>query len=53
MARWSSGDTVLLLSTMRERKQIQILDALSRSGNRIAPIAIVAERATEEMILAL
>src|SRR5215216_1437547 len=50
MARWSSADTVLLLSTMRERKQI--LDGVSRSGNRIALIAIVAVRDTEEMILA-
>ena len=33
---------------MREREQV--LDAVSRSGNRIAPIAIVMERDTEEMI---
>jgi hypothetical protein len=44
MEQRSSGDTVLLLSTLREREQI--LDAISRSSNRIALIAIVAERGT-------
>ena len=48
MERWSSGDTVLLLSTMREREQV--LDAVSRSGNRIAQIAFVAERRVAGMI---
>jgi hypothetical protein len=48
MEHWSSGDTVLLLSTMPEREQV--LDAVSRSGNRIAQIAIVAERSAAEMI---
>ena len=35
------------------RARIRILDAVSRSGNRIALIAIVAQRDTEEMIRAL
>src|SRR4051794_15109238 len=51
MERWSSVDTVLLLSTLHERAQI--LDAVSRSGNRIASMAIVMERNTQEMILVL
>src|SRR5687768_2641710 len=50
MERWSSGNTVLLLSMMREREHV--LDAVSRSGNRIAQIAIVAERGATEMITA-
>ena len=51
MEQWSSGDTVVLLSTMRLREQV--LDAVSRSDNRIALIATVVERDTEEMIPAL
>jgi len=51
MEQWSSGDTVVLLSTMRLREQV--LDAVSRSGNRIALIATVVERDAEEMIPAL
>src|ERR671912_2403908 len=48
MEQWSSGDMGSLLSTMPEREQV--LDAVSRSRNRIAQIAIVAERSAAEMI---